>query len=112
MMENLNYTKLFHDKQVRVHWDNEAEKWYFSIVDVVQVLTENERPRKYWADLKKKLKNEESQLSEKIGQLKMKPTDGRMRQTDVADRTIIAINSINSLSKGRTIQNVVGKGCL
>ena len=77
--------KLFQDQNVRVHWDNEKEKWYFSIIDVVGVLAENKRPRKYWSDLKSKLKIEGSQLSEKIGQLKMMATDGKMRQTDVAD---------------------------
>ena len=61
---------LFNEKQVRRHWDEENELWYFSIVDVIEVLTENTRPRKYWNDLKKKLKNEGSQLSEKIGQLR------------------------------------------
>jgi len=77
--------KLFHDKKVRVHWDEEQEKWYFSIVDVIAILAENLRPRKYWNDLKSKLKTEGSELSEKIGQLKMLATDGKMRMTDVAD---------------------------
>ncbi len=81
----LEKIKLFNNKRVRVHWDNDAEKWYFSIIDVIEVLTGNERPRKYWSDLKKKLKEEGSELSEKIGQLKMKATDGKMRITDVAD---------------------------
>ncbi|HOH23427.1 MAG TPA: Bro-N domain-containing protein [Bacteroidales bacterium] len=77
--------KLFQDRKVRVHWDNEREKWYFSIIDVIGVLTGSERPRKYWSDLKSKLKSEGSELSEKIGQLKMKSPDGKMRGTDVAD---------------------------
>ncbi len=77
--------KLFQDQRVRVGWDNEKEKWYFSIIDVIGVLAENKRPRKYWSDLKSKLKIEGSQLSENIGQLKMIATDGKMRQTDVAD---------------------------
>ena len=58
--------KLFQDRKVRVHWDNEREKWYFSIIDVIGVLTGSERPRKYWSDLKSKLKSEGSELSEKI----------------------------------------------
>lgn len=66
-------------------WDDQEEKWYFSIVDVIAVLTETDRPRKYWSDLKKKLKSEGSQLSEEIGQFKMKAEDGKMRTTDVAD---------------------------
>lgn len=77
--------RLFQDKKVRVHWDDEQEKWYFSIVDVVGVLADNSRPRKYWSDLKKKLTDEGSELSEKIGQLKMLASDGKKRLTDVAD---------------------------
>jgi hypothetical protein len=56
---------------VRSIWDADQEKWYISIVDVIQVLTDNDRPRKYWSDLKTKLRKEGSELSEKIGQLKM-----------------------------------------
>lgn len=84
-MTKENAIKLFEDKKVRTTWDNEAEKWYISIIDVIKVLTGNERPRKYWDDLKRKLKKEGSELSEKIGQLKMLAEDGKMRQTDVAD---------------------------
>jgi len=77
--------KLFEHKNIRSHWDAEEEKWYFSIVDIIEVLTSTERPRKYWSDLKAKLKNEGSELSEKIGQLKMQSDDGKMYATDVAD---------------------------
>jgi hypothetical protein len=77
--------KLFEQKQVRSVWDAEQEKWYFSIIDVLEVLIENNRSRKYWNDLKTKLKLEGSELSEKIGQLKMIAEDGKMRMTDVAD---------------------------
>ena len=77
--------KLFNDYKIRTHWDQEHEKWYFSIIDVIEVLTNNERPRKYWSDLKSKLKKEGSELSEKIGQLKMLAEDGKMRLTDIAD---------------------------
>jgi DNA-damage-inducible protein D len=77
--------KLFESVQVRSHWNAGEEKWYFSVVDVVQVLTDSERPRKYWSDLKVKLSKEGSQLSEKIGQLKMRSADGKERDTDVAD---------------------------
>jgi prophage antirepressor-like protein len=77
--------QLFEQRKVRTVWDDQEEKWYFSIVDVVAVLTGTDRPRKYWSDLKKKLKLEGSQLSEKIGQFKMKAEDGKMRTTDVAD---------------------------
>jgi len=77
--------KLFEDKKVRSLWDKEQEKWYISIVDVIEILTESSRPRKYWDDLKRKLQDEGSELSEKIGQLKMQAPDGKMRLTDVAD---------------------------
>ena len=77
--------QLFEERKVRTVWDDQEEKWYFSVVDVVSVLTGTDRPRKYWSDLKKKLKFEGSQLSEKIGQFKMKAEDGKMRLTDVAD---------------------------
>ncbi|MBK7037774.1 MAG: Bro-N domain-containing protein [Chitinophagales bacterium] len=84
-MENQSTIKLFEQKQVRSIWNDKEEKWYFSIIDVIQVLTENERPRKYWSDLKTKLTKEGSELSEKIGQLKLKAEDGKMRFTDIAD---------------------------
>ncbi len=77
--------KLFETKQVRSVWDSEVEKWYFSIIDVIEALTGTDRPRKYWSDLKTKLKKEGSELSEKIGQFKMSAEDGKMRITDVAD---------------------------
>lgn len=59
--------------------------WYFSVIDVIYVLTRSDRPRKYWDDLKRKLKEEGSEVSEKIGQLKMVAEDGKSRETDVAD---------------------------
>ncbi|MDX2129808.1 MAG: Bro-N domain-containing protein [Chloroherpetonaceae bacterium] len=77
--------KIFEEKQVRTLWDAEQEKWYISIVDVIEILTGTDRPRKYWSDLKTKLKKEGSELSEKIGQLKMQSSDGKFYQTDVAD---------------------------
>jgi hypothetical protein len=84
-MENQNSIKLFENKQVRSVWDSEQEKWYISVVDVIEVLTGSDRPRKYWDDLKRKLRAEGSELSEKIGQLKLLAPDGKMRLTDVAD---------------------------
>jgi hypothetical protein len=77
--------KIFEEKKVRTVWDDEKEQWYISIIDVIEVLTNSDRPRKYWSDLKTKLKKEGSEVSEKIGQLKMKASDGKMRSTDVAD---------------------------
>ncbi len=80
-----NKIQLFEQKKVRTAWDNEHEKWYFSIVDVIEVLTESPRPRKYWNALKTKLKQEGSELSQNMGQLKMLSTDGKHYLTDVAD---------------------------
>lgn len=77
--------QLFEEKQVRTIWDEELEKWYVSITDVIEVLTNTDRPRKYWSDLKAKLKKEGSELSDKIGQLKMQSSDGKYYKTDVAD---------------------------
>ncbi|MCZ2726236.1 BRO-N domain-containing protein [Bacteroides caccae] len=76
--------KIFEDKKIRTVWDDKTEEWYFSIVDVIEVLTDSDRPRKYWSDLKKKLKMEGSQLSEEIGQLKLPSSDGKLYKTDVA----------------------------
>jgi prophage antirepressor-like protein len=80
-----NVIKIFEERKVRTHWDEENEEWYFSIIDVVEILTDTDRPRKYWSDLKKKLQKEGSELSEKIGQLKMIAADGKKYSTDVAN---------------------------
>ncbi|MBQ6083151.1 MAG: hypothetical protein IJK92_02185 [Bacteroidales bacterium] len=77
--------KLFENKQVRVIWDAEKEKYFFSVVDVVEVLTESPRPRKYWNALKTKLKEEGDEVSQKLGQLKLQSSDGKKYLTDVAD---------------------------
>ncbi len=82
-MKKDNSIILFNQKQVRRHWDEKNELWFFSIIDVIEVLTGNTRPRKYWNDLKKKLLIEGSQLSEKIGQLKMQSSDGKFYKTDI-----------------------------
>ncbi len=74
---------LFQGNEIRSIWDSEKEEYYFSVVDVIKTLTKSERPRKYWNDLKIKLKNEGSQLSENIGHLKLKATDGKFYNTDV-----------------------------
>jgi hypothetical protein len=77
--------KVFEERKVRTVWDADKETWFFSIIDVIAVLTDSDRPRKYWNDLKNKLMKEGSQLSEKIGQLKMMSSDGKRYMTDVAD---------------------------
>ena len=84
-MKKQDAIKLFEDKKVRTLWDEENEKWYFSIIDVIAVLTDSPRPRKYWNALKTKLKAEGTELSHNLGQLKMEAEDGKMRLTDVAD---------------------------
>ena len=77
--------KIFNNETIRTVWDKEDEKYYISVVDIVGVLSGSDRPRKYWSDLKSKLKQEGSELSEKIGQLKLKSQDGKYRMTDVCD---------------------------
>ena len=77
--------QLFEDKPIRMAWDEEKEEWYFSIVDVCKVLSDTDNPRRYWSDLKRKLKAEGSELYEKIVQLRLRAYDGKLRLTDVAD---------------------------
>lgn len=83
-MVKQNSIKVFEEKKVRTLWDSETEEWYFSVVDVVAVLTDSENPRRYWSDLKRKLLKEGSQLYEGIVQLKMLSSDGKYYKTDVA----------------------------
>ena len=73
---------LFHQNTVRRHWEENKELWYFSIVDVVQILTDSTIPRRYWSDLKTKLQAEGSEVYERIVQLKMTAPDGKQRKTD------------------------------
>jgi len=84
-MKKENSVILFHQKEVRRHWDDGKELWYFSVVDVIEILTESPRPRKYWNALKTKLLKEGSELSQDVGQLKMKSNDGKFYETDVLD---------------------------
>ena len=77
--------QLFEQSKIRTVWDDEAEKWYFSIVDVVGVLTDSIDGRKYWNKLKQRLKNEGNETVTNCHQLKLKAVDGKMRMTDVAD---------------------------
>lgn len=82
-----NELKLFEDKKIRAKWDDEQEKWYFSIVDVVAVLTDSEyqKARNYWKVLKSRLKDEGNESVTNCNQLKMKSLDGKFYMTDVAD---------------------------
>ena len=78
--------QLFEDQKIRTAWDEDKEEWYFSVVDVIRALTGSENPRRYWSDLKRKLKAEGAvELNEKIVQFKMTAPDGKMRLTDVAN---------------------------
>ncbi len=78
--------KLFESKKVRSHWDTEKEAWYFSIIDIVEILTDSANARDYWYKMKVRVKTEDGlELSTVCRQLKMKATDGKMRETDVAD---------------------------
>ena len=88
-MEKSHSIVLFNQKEVRRFWDEEKELWYFSIVDIIEILTESPRPRKYWNALKTKLKQEGSELSQKVGQLKLEASDGKKYLTDVADTEVL-----------------------
>lgn len=84
-MVKKNSIKLFGNDKIRAVWDDEQEKWYFSVVDVVAVLTESPNPQTYWRVLKKRLKDEGNETVTNCNGLKMPAVDGKMRLTDVAD---------------------------
>lgn len=77
--------KLFNNEMIRTIWDKEEEKYYISIIDIVGAISKSNRPRKYWSDLKNNLIKDGFEVSEKIGQLKLKTQDGKYRMTDVCD---------------------------
>ncbi|MEP7127560.1 MAG: Bro-N domain-containing protein [Chitinophagales bacterium] len=81
----MNNIKLFEERKVRTHYDAGNEKWYFSVIDVIEILTGSSIPKRYWSDLKKKLVSEGSEVYEKIVRLKMMAEDGKSRETDTAD---------------------------
>ncbi|MGY6562653.1 MAG: BRO-N domain-containing protein [Luteibaculaceae bacterium] len=82
--------KIFEDKKVRASWDEKEEKWYFSIIDIISILTESLNPRDYWFKMKIRVKTDDGlELSTVCRQLKMKAADGKMRATDVADTEAI-----------------------
>ena len=76
---------IFEGNQIRRHWDDTQELWFFSVIDIVLALTGSTIPRRYWSDLKNKLKTEGSEVYEKIVQLKVMAEDGKKRETDMAD---------------------------
>jgi hypothetical protein len=98
MSEPKNKIKLFEGKQVRTVWDEQAEKWWFSVIDVIAILTESENPRHYWTVLKGRLKDEGNETVTNCERLKMRSPDGKMRLTDVADteRILRLVQSVPS----------------
>ena len=84
-MTKREISKLFEDRKIRTVWDDKEEKWYFSIVDVVAVLTDSENPQTYWRVLKNRLKKEGNQTVTNCNALKLRAADGKMRLTDMAD---------------------------
>ena len=97
-VEIQNKIQLFENSKIRSVWDSENEKWYFSVVDVIAVLTESPNPRKYWSVLKTRLKSEGSQLATNCSQLKMLASDGKMYKTDcmTTEQLLRLIQSIPS----------------
>jgi hypothetical protein len=81
-LKTMSNIKLFEERKVRSHWDAEKEQWYFSVIDVIEILTGSTIPKRYWSDLKKKLTKEGSELYEKIVQLKLESSDGKKYSTD------------------------------
>ena len=104
----MSNVKLFEDKKVRSVWSEKEEKWYFSIVDVVEILTGSSIPKRYWSDLKRKLKSEGNQSYENIVQLKMLSSDGKKYNTD-------AVNPTDYLKKLRkrdeVLRSYIGTNC-
>ena len=105
--------KLFEKQQVRSSYDEDSEKWYFSIIDIISILTESKNPRRYWSDLKIKLSDEEgfSQLYEKIVQLKLTAPDGKKRETDCADvETLLRIIQSVPSKKAEPVKQWLARG--
>ena len=101
-----NEVKLFEQQKVRTHWDEKDEKWYFSVVDVIQILTDSKNPRRYWSDLKRKLQQEVFvQLYEFIVQLKLESLDRKKYTTDCADTKIFFLLSNLFLHTKQSLSN-------
>ena len=94
-MEKRTSIKVFEDKSIRTLWDEAQEKWYVSVIDVIEVLTGSPRPRKYWNALKTKLKAEGSELSHKLGQLKMAAEDGIVTALNAKSVLLLKKNNEN-----------------
>ncbi|MBI2280864.1 MAG: hypothetical protein HYU68_09275 [Bacteroidetes bacterium] len=101
----MNDIKLFESKKVRSHWDAKKETWYFSVIDVVEILTNSINPRDYWFKMKVRVKTEDGlELSTICRQLKLQATDGKMRKTDVAD-TETLLRIIQSIPSPKAERN-------
>ncbi len=101
MTKKGNSLILFNDKQIRRKWDKEKELWYFSVVDIIEVLTESSNPRKYWSVLKTRLKKEWSEVATNCSRLKLLAIDWKMRETDVSDTETI-LRLIQSIPSKKT----------
>lgn len=102
--------KLFQSQQVRTYWDKIEEKWYFAIVDIIEILTESIKPRDYWYRLKKREKESGIELSTNCRQLKMKAKDGKMRETEIADtETLLRIIQSIPSSKAEPFKRWLAK---
>ena len=93
--------KLFEERKVRTIWDDTHEKWFFSIVDVVAILTDSPNPQTYWRVLKKRLKEEGNETVTNCNALKLEAADGKMRLTDVADTKTQLGRSVISPTKAK-----------
>ena len=110
-MSEQNKIQLFENQPIRTAWNEEQEEWYFSVVDVIHVLTGSENPRRYWSDLKRKLKSEgATQLYENIVQLKMKSSDGKNYKTDAAGRERIEETIDPEQAIDRALETYLKKG--
>ena len=102
--ESMNHASkiaLFEGKRIRRHWDPNQEKWYFSVVDVIAVLTNSNNPRKYWNKLAERLRKEGSESVTNCHQLKMEAADGKLYLTDAADTEVI-LRIIQSIPSPKT----------
>ena len=101
-MNKKQVIKLFEEQKVRMEWDDEKEKWFFSIVDVCAVLTGSKDPQAYWRKLKQRLKDEGNETVTNCHALKMKAADGKMRLTDVADMEQMMLKSFVTLHSSKS----------
>ena len=108
--------QLFENKQIRTKWDEETEKWYFSVIDIIDVLTESVDAKRYWSVLKVRLKKEGAEPTTICSTLKMPASDGKMRLTDVADQEqleellfawkVVSSHPIHPITEGGAYQAV------